>query len=206
VTDLLAALLNAGGPVMALLVAVSFLLWFRLTWWSLELRRFLRRLEGLADLAAETAAKQGKAACRALLFRRLRGDAAFEPVLQAAFGENDPYAVEAACSTLAEKLRSPEGPLSSLVTAAPLLGLLGTVVGMVQTFSALTLGGAADPRALGGGISCALVTTQAGLAVALAGLYGVGWVGRRSKQVATELELIQSVLVRLCKARSTPED
>ena len=50
---------------------------------------------------------------------------------------------------------------------APLLGLLGTVVGMITTFQAITLFGAGDPKTMAGGISVALVTTVLGLIVAI---------------------------------------
>lgn len=50
---------------------------------------------------------------------------------------------------------------------APLLGLLGTVIGMIMTFQAITLFGAGDPKTMAGGISVALVTTVLGLVVAI---------------------------------------
>src|SRR5690606_40628921 len=50
---------------------------------------------------------------------------------------------------------------------APLLGLLGTVVGMIQTFQAITLFGTGDPTVMASGISAALVTTMLGLTVAI---------------------------------------
>ncbi len=57
--------------------------------------------------------------------------------------------------------------LGVLAAIAPLLGLLGTVTGMINTFQIITLYGTGDPRMLSGGISEALVTTQLGLAVAV---------------------------------------
>jgi len=54
-----------------------------------------------------------------------------------------------------------------LAAVAPLLGLLGTVVGMIETFQAITLFGAGDPQLMAGGISQALVTTALGLTVAI---------------------------------------
>ncbi|NJB68540.1 biopolymer transport protein ExbB [Desulfobaculum xiamenense] len=57
--------------------------------------------------------------------------------------------------------------LSVLAAIAPLLGLLGTVTGMINTFQAITLFGAGNPRMMSGGISEALITTQVGLAVAI---------------------------------------
>ena len=50
---------------------------------------------------------------------------------------------------------------------APLMGLLGTVTGMIQTFQAITDFGAGDPKLMAGGISAALVTTVCGLVVAI---------------------------------------
>ena len=57
--------------------------------------------------------------------------------------------------------------LSVLAAVAPLLGLLGTVTGMIATFQSITLHGSGDPSLMAGGISEALVTTQLGLAVAV---------------------------------------
>ena len=57
--------------------------------------------------------------------------------------------------------------LRVLAAVAPLLGLLGTVTGMIQTFQAITLFGTGDPRMMAGGISQALVTTALGLSAAI---------------------------------------
>ena len=54
-----------------------------------------------------------------------------------------------------------------IATVAPLLGLLGTVTGMIVTFQAITIFGAGDPKAMASGISQALVTTVEGLVVAI---------------------------------------
>lgn len=59
------------------------------------------------------------------------------------------------------------GFIKVLFVVAPLLGLLGTVVGMISTFQMITLFGTGDPRMMAGGISTALVTTVLGLAVAI---------------------------------------
>lgn len=57
--------------------------------------------------------------------------------------------------------------LAVIATAAPLLGLLGTVAGMIETFQSMTLFGAGDPKLVAGGISLALVATALGLLVAI---------------------------------------
>jgi biopolymer transport protein ExbB len=54
-----------------------------------------------------------------------------------------------------------------LATVAPLTGLLGTVVGMIETFQSITLFGTGDPKLMAGGISMALITTVLGLVAAI---------------------------------------
>jgi biopolymer transport protein ExbB len=60
--------------------------------------------------------------------------------------------------------------LGTIAAIAPLLGLLGTVIGMIKVFTAITTQGVGNPGALAGGISEALITTAAGLSVAIPSL------------------------------------
>jgi len=62
--------------------------------------------------------------------------------------------------------------LDTIVTAAPLLGLLGTILGIMDTFAALSAGGISDPGAVSRGISAALLATAIGIGTALIGLLG----------------------------------
>lgn len=72
-----------------------------------------------------------------------------------------------------------------IAVAAPLLGLLGTVTGMINTFQAITLFGTGDPQVMAGGISQALVTTVQGLVVAIPAVFlfalSSGWAKRLSQ-------------------------
>jgi biopolymer transport protein ExbB len=63
-------------------------------------------------------------------------------------------------------------PLGTIAAISPLLGLLGTVIGMIEAFDAITSQGVGDPRMLSGGIGEALITTAAGLIVAIPALLG----------------------------------
>ena len=78
------------------------------------------------------------------------------------------------------RARRHEGLLAALTVAAPLLGLLGTVSGMMTTFDAVSMPtGAADTtERISGGISQALLTTQVGLVVAIPGYFGLARVRR----------------------------
>ena len=71
---------------------------------------------------------------------------------------------------------------------APLLGLLGTVTGIITTFKLLTIFGSGDPKALGGGISEALITTEFGLIVAIPSLILHAFLQRFAKAIENEFE------------------
>lgn len=75
-----------------------------------------------------------------------------------------------------------------LAAVAPLLGLLGTVVGMIRTFQAITLFGTGDPKLMAGGISQALVTTVLGLSVAIPLVLLHSLIASRSKTLVEILE------------------
>ena len=71
--------------------------------------------------------------------------------------------------------------LDTIVTAAPLLGLLGTILGIMQTFTALAAGGVSDPAEVSRGIGTALLATAIGIATALYGLVGLNMLSRLSE-------------------------
>jgi len=85
--------------------------------------------------------------------------------------------------------------LSSMLTlikiisvVAPLIGLLGTVTGMINTFQAITLFGTGDPKLMAGGISQALVTTVLGLVVAIPMVFIFAYLNSRSKNIINILQ------------------
>ncbi|MEX2353310.1 MAG: MotA/TolQ/ExbB proton channel family protein, partial [Gammaproteobacteria bacterium] len=78
--------------------------------------------------------------------------------------------------------------LKVIAVVAPLLGLLGTVTGMIITFQAITLFGAGDPKMMAGGISQALVTTVLGLCVAIPTVLLHTLVSGRSRALIEVLE------------------
>jgi biopolymer transport protein ExbB len=85
------------------------------------------------------------------------------------------------------------GAIAIIASVSPLLGLLGTVSGMIETFRMMTLFGAGDPSAVSGGISEALVTTELGLIVAIPALILHAVLNRRVKSrcLALETQAIQ---------------
>jgi biopolymer transport protein ExbB len=78
--------------------------------------------------------------------------------------------------------------LNVMAAVAPLLGLLGTVTGMIGTFHVITLYGTGDPRLMAGGISEALVTTMLGLAVAIPVMLIHAFLRRRIEHIVGDME------------------
>ena len=78
--------------------------------------------------------------------------------------------------------------LKLLAGVSPLLGLLGTVTGMILTFQAITLFGTGDPKLMAGGISQALMTTVLGLTVAIPILLLHAAAAARSREIVQILE------------------
>lgn len=78
--------------------------------------------------------------------------------------------------------------LGTIATMSPLLGLLGTVVGMIRTFNAITTAGIGNPAALAGGIAEALITTAAGLIVAIPSLMGYKYLRGKVESLVVEME------------------
>ena len=84
-----------------------------------------------------------------------------------------------------------------IATVAPLLGLLGTVIGMIETFQAITLFGTGDPKLMAGGISQALVTTMLGLIVAAPLLFLHSYAENYSRSIIGFLEEKASGIVAM---------
>ena len=78
--------------------------------------------------------------------------------------------------------------LGTIASIAPLLGLLGTVIGMIKVFSAITIAGVGNPTILAGGISEALITTATGLSVAIPSLMFHRYFESRVQRLVVKME------------------
>jgi biopolymer transport protein ExbB len=182
-----------GGWVMVPLVLLSFFLGF------LIVERFLfyaalgkeditvdQLIEGLKSQGAPP--EGGTGIHRDFLHRLLSA--------KSAYGRLDQGVVEEAARGLVPELSRNLKTVAALTSAAPLLGLLGTVSGMITTFNVLNLFGTGNAKAMSGGISEALITTQFGLVVAIIGLY-VGMVlTRRARHYETLVREVSVHIVR----------
>ncbi len=83
--------------------------------------------------------------------------------------------------------------LDTSVTIAPLLGLFGTIIGMIQAFNVLSANG--GPSKVTGGIADALISTGAGLLIAIIAVYFVNYFNSLTRQIMHQLELIKLILI-----------
>ncbi|MHC4600791.1 MAG: MotA/TolQ/ExbB proton channel family protein [Planctomycetota bacterium] len=188
---------TAGGPLMAPIAAVSLCAWALIVERWLWLRGAGRPQRLLGALAGASASRDldeaervcaahpgvaARAASRVLAsMRRAPAGAADDLIREASLRDFSPA-----------KRRFPA--IAVLASVAPLLGLLGTVTGMIDTFEAITLFGTGNPRSLAEGISEALITTQAGLIVALPTLLAANVLTRRADRF---LRTAEDVLKRI---------
>jgi biopolymer transport protein ExbB len=96
--------------------------------------------------------------------------------------------IEALVGDLRAEARRNLLALNALTVILPLLGLLGTVSGMIKVFEVITVFGSGNTRGMASGISEALVTTMAGLFTAISGLYFVSDLESRAEDIARRFE------------------
>ena len=160
------SLLLAGGWVMVAILLLSVLMW------ALILDRYLFFFRRRGELVRDAVASWRTAAGNSpQLNRRLRA------TLTASFHG---------------RLGSWLMTIQVITAVLPLLGLLGTVGGMIQTFEVMTVFGSGNVRGMADGISQALITTMAGLMTALAGMY---FAGDLSSRIERETERLREHLV-----------
>ncbi|MCG8591565.1 MAG: MotA/TolQ/ExbB proton channel family protein [Proteobacteria bacterium] len=172
-------LLARGGPIVAVLLGMSILsLSIVLVKWRQFARARLRRLGG-----CEAALRDAQGGDRAAALARLDADPhPAARVLEAALadGPEDPALRREEVARVGQAqlgaLESSFRGLETVASLAPLLGLLGTVIGMIRAFMQLeTARGPVEPALLAGGIWEALLTTAVGLAVAIPTSAALAW-------------------------------
>jgi biopolymer transport protein ExbB len=95
--------------------------------------------------------------------------------------------------------------LETIVTAAPLLGLLGTISGMIRAFKLFGAEGLVDPRGVTGGVAEALIATAVGLFIALVALFAFNYFSHRQAEVMDELEQLGTRLVNYIRLEEQKE-
>lgn len=190
-----------GGPIMFLLLACSFAvvaigveryLYFRTTKTSME--TFLDKLSPMlatADWnAAQALCNQSGGVAAMIAVKGITG-------LQ----QRNQYlttVLEGEAALAAARMRENLRHLNTIVTVAPLLGLLGTVLGMIQSFSVLNVK-AGQPLAITGGVGEALVATATGLCVAIISLAVYSYFNHLLDKRITDMEQVCTLIIAQAK-------
>lgn len=166
--DRLKAFMHDGGilmwPIAALLIfglilVIERFLFLSIKSYTIRYRSVINlcetdQIEEAREKAKKLHGSVGKV-IQAALLKKYSSRAEAEKAIEEVFAAETP-AIERGLSSI-----------SIMASTAPLLGLLGTVMGMIELFQVITMHGTSDPKLLAGGISIALITTEAGLIVAI---------------------------------------
>jgi biopolymer transport protein ExbB len=180
-----------GGPLMYPILfcsVLAFAIFLERLW---TFHRFRR---GAADLVREVGSLLGGQRLAEATAACQRGDTPLGRVLMAALrAAGRPRTqikevTEEAGRRETAPLERYLGLLGTIASLSPLLGLLGTVLGMIQAFNVIATQGVGTPATLGGGISQALITTAAGLAVAIPTILLHKYLSGRLDRLTLEME------------------
>lgn len=209
----LTQLLQAGGPVVAILLAMSViaLTIILLKLWQFQAVRTGERRTAVEALRLWKSGRVGEALARTegnrnpvvqALGRAMRGQHRGLP--EAKVREE----VLRYGGDVLETLRGGFRPLEVIASLAPLLGLFGTVLGMIKAFQQLeAAGNQVNPAILSGGIWEALLTTAVGLAVAIPTVALLNWLERRVDRLAHDMDnLVTQVFTEDLSAELTSEE
>lgn len=195
-------MLAKGGPVMVPLVlcsvvALAVVIERVYFWWR---QGDLGPAERALDLAERGKLDEALEVARAARTATAR-------VLAAGLAERQAppaAAMEAAAQAEMSRLRSYLPVLDTIITLSPLLGLLGTVTGMIAAFGILSTSGMNQPNAITGGVAEALIATAAGLAVAIFTLVPYNYFLARAEQAMDAMERVASRLDLTLREQQVP--
>jgi biopolymer transport protein ExbB len=191
-----------GGPIMYGLLAMSFFGVFIVVYKTIFLTLNKTKPAPILDKIKHQLLTQGKAATAASLQQdpklmiRLLASA-----IQASDLPRDEIQDEIKNQTLSElpQLDSHINLLSTIVTTAPMLGLLGTILGLMDIFNVISGASIPDPAMLSGGISQALITTVTGLLISIPLMFFLQWLRYRIDVFVIRLESLMHDVVVFCK-------
>lgn len=198
-----------GGPVMWPLLACSVIVltviiertWFWLAVARRRDRKLLDEVLSFAEGGDWQRIRQRTKGCRDHVIRVLSVGILHREYDMA-------KAMEAEARATVKRMSKCMNVLDTMITVAPLLGIFGTVLGIISSFKMLGSGGIADPKLVTGGIAQALITTAAGLAISIVTLFPYNYFRSRienathvMEKYATSLEVVYQKLTEQQKGQ-----
>lgn len=160
--DAIRAFMERGGDVLLLILTVTFIMWVliveRLWYFTLEFKKQKNRVVDAWESRSER---------RSWYAHKIR---------------------TAMISEIDNNLNQGIGMIKTLVALCPLVGLLGTVTGMIEVFDVMGSQGSSNARAMAAGVSKATIPTMAGMVAALSGVFLSTYIERRAKRESERLE------------------
>ncbi|WP_417451607.1 MotA/TolQ/ExbB proton channel family protein [Kordiimonas sp.] len=160
--DAIRQFMERGGDVLFLILAVTFIMWVliveRIWYFELEFKKQKNRVVDAWESRAER---------RSWYAHKIR---------------------TAMISEVNDNLHQGIGLIKTLVALCPLVGLLGTVTGMIEVFDVMGSQGSSNARAMAAGVSKATIPTMAGMVAALSGVFLSTYIERRAKRESERLE------------------
>jgi len=160
--DAIRAFMERGGDVLFLILLVTFIMWVliveRIWYFTLEYKKQKNRVIDAWESRAER---------RSWYAHKIR---------------------TAMISEVNDNLNQGVGMIKTLVALCPLVGLLGTVTGMIEVFEVMATQGSSNARAMAAGVSKATIPTMAGMVAALSGIFLSTYIERRAKRESERLE------------------
>jgi biopolymer transport protein ExbB len=114
-------------------------------------------------------------------------------------------AMEAAASEEIKRMQKYMAVIDTMITVAPLLGIFGTVIGIILSFEMLGTAGIAHPQAVTAGIAQALITTAAGLGIAILSVFPYNYFNSRIEKAALDIEKYATSLEIVYEKLANPE-
>lgn len=173
-------LFQAGGPVMwplllCSLASLTVILERAVFWWRYDLARDAEGIEFLLEYCRQgkdVAIDPGKKIRKGAVFKMLQSGIAH-------WEFSSTRAMESVALDEVKKMRRGMSLLDTIITAAPMLGILGTVMGIINSFDMLSQVGIEEPQAVVAGIAEALITTAAGLIISVATVFPFNYFNSR---------------------------
>lgn len=160
--DAIHGFMERGGDVLFLILVVTFIMWVliveRLWFFTLEYRKQRNRVIDAWEARSER---------KSWYAHKIRS---------------------AMISEINDALTRNVGMIKTLVALCPLVGLLGTVTGMIEVFDVMASQGSSNARAMAAGVSKATIPTMAGMVAALSGVFLSTYIERRAKRESDRLE------------------
>lgn len=160
--DAIQAFMEQGGNVLYMILLVTFIMWVliieRLWYFSLEYRKAKRRVVDAWEARSERTSWYAHKIRTAMISET-----------SGALNEGIPM-------------------IKTLVALCPLIGLLGTVTGMIEVFDVMASQGSSNARAMAAGVSKATIPTMAGMVAALSGIFLSTFIERKASREAEKLE------------------